>query len=79
MSFPKFGNGVVAFFALTPLLVAVHGIQPGQPFRLSGLNGALCSLPAVLGRAAWNLFARLEIGSTFSKEPRSTLSPGGRE
>jgi apolipoprotein N-acyltransferase len=41
LSFPKFGNGVVAFFALTPLLVAVHGARPGQALRLGRLSGAV--------------------------------------
>lgn len=41
LSFPKFGHGCVAFFALAPLLLGVHGARPGRALRLGWLTGVL--------------------------------------
>ena len=43
-SFPKFGHGGVAFVALAPLLVALHGAGFGAGFRLAYLTGFVSSL-----------------------------------
>jgi apolipoprotein N-acyltransferase len=58
LSFPKFGNGVVAFFALTPLLVAVHGARPGQALGLGGLSGAF----GALGTLYWTALVLVRYG-----------------
>ncbi len=41
LSFPKFGQGAVAFFALVPLLLALPGTRPGRALRLGYLSGVL--------------------------------------
>ncbi len=48
LSFPKFGHGIVAWVALTPLLVALaEAPGPGHGFRLGYVTGALSSLGLV--------------------------------
>jgi apolipoprotein N-acyltransferase len=48
LSFPKFGHGLVAWVALTPLMVALAEARgPGHGFRLGYLTGALASLGIV--------------------------------
>jgi len=48
LSFPKFGHGLVAWVALTPLLMALaEARSPGHGFRLGYLTGALASLGIV--------------------------------
>ena len=45
LSFPKYGSGLVAWVALTPLLVAlVEAPSPSHGFRLGYVTGALSSL-----------------------------------
>jgi apolipoprotein N-acyltransferase len=44
LSFPKFGNGLVAFVALAPLLGALPGATLGQAFRLGYITGAVSAL-----------------------------------
>jgi apolipoprotein N-acyltransferase len=39
LSFPKFGHGIVAWFALTPLLLALPGVTPRRAARLAYLTG----------------------------------------
>ena len=41
LSFPKFGHGLVAWVALVPVLVALHGVGPGRAFRLGHLFGTV--------------------------------------
>lgn len=41
LSFPKFGQGMVAFVALVPLLVALPGTGAAQAFRLGYVTGAV--------------------------------------
>jgi apolipoprotein N-acyltransferase len=48
LSFPKFGHGLVAWFALVPLFVALAGARStGHGFRLGYLTGAVSSLGIV--------------------------------
>jgi len=47
LSFPKFGNGIVAFFALVPLLVALRDASPWQGFLLGYVSGVVSSLGLV--------------------------------
>src|SRR6476646_98499 len=48
LSFPKFGHGVVAWAALTPLLVALtEAPSPRHGFRLGYVTGAVSSLGIV--------------------------------
>jgi apolipoprotein N-acyltransferase len=48
LSFPKFGHGLVAWVALTPLLVALaEAPSPAHGFRLGYLTGAIASLGIV--------------------------------
>src|SRR5438477_3686871 len=48
LSFPKFGHGLVAWVALTPLLVALaEAASPAHGFRLGYITGALSSLGIV--------------------------------
>ena len=44
LSFPKLGHGAVAWVALVPLLVAVHGAGGGRGLRLGYLAGLVSSL-----------------------------------
>jgi apolipoprotein N-acyltransferase len=58
LSFPKFGSGGGAFFALTPLLVAVYGVRAGQALRLGGLCGVLWAL----GTLHWTALVLVRYG-----------------
>ena len=40
-SFPKFGHAAVAWVALAPLLLALHGARPRQGLRLGFIAGAV--------------------------------------
>jgi apolipoprotein N-acyltransferase len=44
LSFPKFGHGVLAWVALCPLLIALHGVGPGRALRLGYVTGAVSAL-----------------------------------
>jgi apolipoprotein N-acyltransferase len=44
LSFPKFGSGVVAWVALSPLLAALPGVSGWRALRLGYLTGAVSSL-----------------------------------
>jgi len=48
LSFPKFGNGAVAWVALAPLLLAIHESRGGlDSFRLGYITGAVASVGIV--------------------------------
>ena len=58
LSFPKFGHGAVAWFALVPLLVALPGTAGGEAFRLGYVTGAISSL----GLLYWTAFVVVQYG-----------------
>lgn len=58
LSFPKFGHGSVAFVALAPLLVALHGAGPRRGFRLAYLTGLVSSV----GLLYWTALVVMEFG-----------------
>jgi apolipoprotein N-acyltransferase len=41
LSFPKYGHGIVAWFSLVPLLLALKGAAPPQAFRIGFLTGMI--------------------------------------
>ncbi len=58
LSFPKFGHGAVAWVALAPLLVALHGVAPGRAFRLGHLTGTV----AHVGLLYWTALVVAQFG-----------------
>jgi apolipoprotein N-acyltransferase len=44
LSFPKFGRGFVAWIALAPLLISLHGVSASRALRLGYVTGAVSSL-----------------------------------
>ena len=56
LSFPKFGHGLVAFVALTPLLVALRGVSSARALCLGYISGAVWAL----GTVYWTAFIRGE-------------------
>ena len=44
LSFPKFGRGFVAWIAIAPLLISLHGVSGARAFRLGYVTGAVSSL-----------------------------------
>jgi apolipoprotein N-acyltransferase len=58
LSFPKFGHGSVAFFALAPLLLAVHGAPPGRVLLLGYLTGVVLSV----GTLYWTALVVVQYG-----------------
>jgi apolipoprotein N-acyltransferase len=59
LSFPKFGSGVVAWVALSPLLVALAESRGGhESFRLGYITGALSSL----GLVYWTALVVVQYG-----------------
>lgn len=44
LSFPKFGRGFVAWIALAPLLISLHGVSAARAFRLGYVTGAVSAL-----------------------------------
>lgn len=58
LSFPKFGHGVIGFFALAPLLVALAGASPRQGFLLGHLTGLVSSV----GLLYWTALVVIQFG-----------------
>lgn len=58
LSFPKFGQGAVAWVALGPLLIALHGAPGARAFRLGYLTGAASSL----GLLYWTALVVIQFG-----------------
>jgi apolipoprotein N-acyltransferase len=58
LSFPKFGHGALAWVALAPLLVALHGAPGARAFRLGYLAGAVSSL----GILYWTALVVIQYG-----------------
>jgi apolipoprotein N-acyltransferase len=58
LSFPKFGHGLVAFVALTPLLVALRGVSSGRALCLGYISGAVWAL----GTVYWTAFVVVQYG-----------------
>ncbi len=58
LSFPKFGHGAVAWVALAPLLIALHGATPGQGLRLGYVAGAT----SALGVLYWTSLVVIQYG-----------------
>ncbi|MFZ1555964.1 MAG: hypothetical protein WAT38_07265, partial [Nitrospira sp.] len=53
LSFPAFDLGIVAWFALVPLHIAVEYLSPGRAFRIGWLSGTL----AFTGSMFWVITA----------------------
>jgi apolipoprotein N-acyltransferase len=58
LSFPKFGHGAIAWIALAPLLMAVHGAEAARALRLGYIAGAL----SALGLLYWTSFVVVRYG-----------------
>ncbi len=58
LSFPKFGHGAVAWVALVPLLVALHGVSGWRAARLGYLAGAV----SALGILYWTALVVIQYG-----------------
>jgi len=58
LSFPKFGHGAVAFFALVPLLVALDGSTGWAALRLGYVTGAV----SALGLLYWTALVVVQYG-----------------
>lgn len=58
LSFPKFGHGGVAFLAVAPLLLAVHGTRPVRALRLGWLTGVVCGI----GTLYWTALVVVQYG-----------------
>ncbi len=58
LSFPKFGHGAVAWLALAPLLVALHGASGWRALRLGYVTGAVSSL----GLLYWTALVVVQYG-----------------
>ena len=58
LSFPKFGHGAVAWLALVPLLLALHGASGWRALRLGYVAGAVSSL----GLLYWTALVVVQYG-----------------
>ena len=58
LSFPKFGHGAVAWVALVPLLVALHGASGWRAARLGYVTGAV----SALGLLYWTSLVVIQYG-----------------
>jgi apolipoprotein N-acyltransferase len=58
LSFPKFGHGAVAWVALVPLLVALHGATGWRAARLGYVTGAV----SALGLLYWTALVVVQYG-----------------
>ena len=58
LSFPKFGQGAVAWVALAPLLTALHGATPFEGLMLGYLTGAV----SALGLLYWTALVVVQYG-----------------
>lgn len=58
LSFPRFGDGAVAWIALLPLLLALRRVAPGRAFRLGYLTGFVASL----GLLYWTALVVVQYG-----------------
>ena len=58
LSFPKFGNGLVAWVALVPLLVSLHGATGWRAARLGYVTGAV----SAVGLLYWTAFVVFQYG-----------------
>jgi apolipoprotein N-acyltransferase len=58
LSFPKFGHGSVAWFALVPLLLALPRVPPRRAARL----GYLAGVTAAVGILYWTAFVVIQYG-----------------
>jgi apolipoprotein N-acyltransferase len=58
LSFPKFGHGVVAWFALAPLLLAIPGTSPRRAARLAYITG----VSAAVGLLYWTAITVTQYG-----------------
>ena len=58
LSFPKFGQGAVAWVAIGPLLVALNGTRGAQAIRLGYLTGA----SSALGILYWTALVVIQFG-----------------
>ncbi len=58
LSFPKFGHGAVAWVALVPLLVALHGTSGWRAARLGYVTGAV----SALGILYWTALVVIQYG-----------------
>jgi apolipoprotein N-acyltransferase len=58
LSFPKFGHGAVAWVALVPLLVALHGASGWRALRLGYVTGAV----SALGLLYWTSLVVVQYG-----------------
>jgi apolipoprotein N-acyltransferase len=58
LSFPKFGHALVAWVALVPLLVAVHGASGWRAARLGYVTGAV----SAVGLLYWTAFVVFQYG-----------------
>ena len=58
LSFPKFGHGALAWVALGPLLMALHGAGAARAFRLGYLTGAA----SALGLLYWTALVVIQYG-----------------
>ncbi len=58
LSFPKFGNGLVAWVALIPLLLSLEGAKPAEGFK----TGFLAGLIAHAGTLYWIAYVVVQYG-----------------
>jgi apolipoprotein N-acyltransferase len=58
LSFPKFGHGILAWIALAPLLIALHGAGGRSGLRLGYLTGAV----SALGVLYWTALVVIQYG-----------------
>ena len=58
LSFPKFGNGLLAWVALVPLLVSLHGATGWRAARLGYVTGAV----SAVGLLYWTAFVVFQYG-----------------
>ena len=58
LSFPKFGNGLIAWFALVPLFYALNGETPSQGFK----SGFIAGFVAHAGIFYWISFVVVDYG-----------------
>ena len=73
LSFPKFGHGAVAWVALAPLLVALHGVAPGRALRLGLLAGTV----GHVGLLYWTALVVVQFGGLpmAAAAPHSAWQP----
>jgi apolipoprotein N-acyltransferase len=58
LSFPKFGHGIVVFFAPVPLFVALSGVKPFRGFLLAYVTGVVSSV----GLLYWTALVVIQFG-----------------